>query len=402
MRRRRWICVNAYFRPTWAEISLDALRHNIKAFREILHNSMKFMVVVKADGYGHGAIEISKEAIRSGVDYLAVAFLDEALELRHAGITAPILILGYTPPEGVPLAIEHHITMTVFSEDVLTAIEKRTHQDQTVTIHIKIDTGMGRLGIHYTEDVVGFINRAMRLSRVVVEGLYTHYASADELDKSYTHMQYHRFNHIIKKYKEIGISFPLLHCGNSAAAIDIPELSYNMVRVGISLYGLYASDEVNQKKIVLQPVMAFKTSFVMIKRLPPHSGVSYGSIYHTKTEEQIGTLPVGYADGYSRSLSNQVEVLFRGQRVPIVGRICMDQCMINITGYEQVKMSEEVVLFGQQGDQMISVDELAKKLGTINYELTSIISRRVPRVYVRDGQKCKVINRLNVSNTEIV
>lgn len=386
--------MNHYFRQTRAEISLDALRHNIEGFRQIIPSSMKLMAVVKADAYGHGAIEVSKEAIHCGVDYLAVAFLDEALELREAGITAPILILGYTPPAGVQLAIERDITISVYSPEVLDAIEKRINSNEKVKIHIKIDTGMGRLGVHYTQDVTGFIDRAIQLTGVKVEGLFTHYACADEEDKSYTIEQHHRFNRIVKYYQDQLIHFPLLHAGNSATAIDTPELSYNMVRLGISMYGLYPSEEVDKKRIQLEPVMSFKTGVVAAKTLPPGSGISYGTTYHTQNEEQIATLSVGYADGYSRVLSGRTEVLIRGQRVPVVGRICMDQCMINVTGLDDVRMGEEIVLFGRQGDEIILADELAQTIGTINYEITCKVSHRVPRVYWRGGQQVKIVNRL--------
>jgi alanine racemase len=387
--------VNRFFRPTRAEISLDALHHNIEGFRRIIPTSMKLMAVVKADAYGHGAIQVSKEVIRCGIDYLAVAFLDEALELRDAGITAPILILGYTPPEAVPLAIERDITITVYSTDVLEVLENRTDSSKKVKIHIKMDTGMGRLGVHYTQDVTGFIDRALQLEGVEIEGLFTHYACADEEDKAYTVEQHHRFNQIVEYYLDRKIRFPLLHAGNSATAIDTPGLSYNMVRLGISMYGLYPSTEVEAKKIQLEPVMSFKTGVVMAKSLPPGSGISYGTIYHTQGEEQIATLPVGYADGYSRALSGRTDVLIRGQRVPVVGRICMDQTMINVTELEDVTIGEEVVLFGKQGAQIIPADELAQTLGTINYEMTCKVSHRVPRVYYRGGQQVEIINRLH-------
>lgn len=386
--------LKSFYRPTWAEISLDALQHNISSIRRIIPEQMKMLAVVKADAYGHGAIEVARHAVSCGVDYLAVAFLDEALELRAAGITSPILIMGYTAPEAVETAIEHNISFTVFSEPMLEALEQRANDEKKATIHIKIDTGMSRLGVRYNDDVLAFIDQALRISNVNVEGIYTHYARADEADKSFTIEQHRRFSKIIEHYRERGFEFPIVHAGNSATAIDMPSLSFNMIRLGISMYGLYPSIEINRNKVKLKPVMTFKTHIVNINMLPPNTGVSYGQTYHTQSDEQIATIPVGYADGFSRALSGDVEVLLRGQKVPIVGTICMDQCMVNGTGMDELAIGEEVVLFGVQGERYILADELASKLGTINYEITCQVSHRVPRVYCKDGQRVKVMNRL--------
>lgn len=388
--------MDSFFRPTWVEISLDALRHNLEAFREILPETVQRMAVIKADAYGHGAVEVAREALHCGVAYLAVAFLDEALELREAGIEAPILVLGYTPPEGLALAARHGITLNVYQDEVLEAIaaDPGRYAERPLKVHIKIDTGMGRIGLATEDEAIRFIDRARSLPGLEVEGLFTHFASADEADKSYTREQYRRFDRIVRHYAGLGVTFRFLHTGNSAAAIDCPELTYNMVRLGISMYGMYPSDEVMKRKIRLQPVLSLKTAVVMNKLLPPGSGISYGTIYHTATHEQIATLPVGYADGYSRRLTGKAEVLIRGKKVPVVGRICMDQCMINVTGMEEIRIGEEVVLIGQQGDECITADDLAHSLGTINYEITCAISHRVPRVYLRNGQPYRIVNPL--------
>lgn len=390
-----------FFRPTWAEISLDALQHNIEAIRNIIPNTMKLMAVVKADAYGHGAIHIAKHAVQCGIDYLAVAFLDEALELRQAGITFPILIMGYTPPEAVHLAIQHNISFTVFSHEVLDAIEQcnlsKLNERQAI-IHIKIDTGMNRVGIRFDDDATGLIDRALQLPGVRVEGLFTHYASADEADKSFTRQQHQRFKNIIDHYEARNITFPFIHAGNSATAIDTPELSCNMVRIGVSLYGFYPSAEINRHKIALQPVMTFKTQTIMVKTLPPDNGIGYGLIYRTQAEEQIATVPVGYADGYARLLSERGEVLIRGQRVPIAGRISMDQTTINVSAIDEPRVGEEVILFGQQGAETICAGELAEKLETIHYEITCKIAHRVPRVYYYKGQRVSTLNRMIRSN----
>ncbi|MZQ83717.1 alanine racemase [Paenibacillus sp. 5J-6] len=385
--------MDAFYRPTWVEISLDALRSNIEGFQKILPAGMKQMAVVKADAYGHGAVEVSKEVLAAGVDYLGVAFFDEALELRNAGITAPILVLGYTPPEGVERARELDVTIAVYSYDVLKELQAQ-QQKKKLKIHIKLDTGMGRLGLHTEADAIPFIEQALTLPNVEVEGLFTHYANADEVDKSYTLEQYRRFERIVSYFTDKGVKFPYIHAGNSAAAIDLPGLTYSMVRLGISMYGLYPSRDVDQTKIALKPVLSLKTGIVHLKTLPPDSGVSYGTIYHTKGEEQIGTLPIGYADGYSRMLSGKAEVLVRGKRVPVVGRICMDQCMINVSDVKDVQSLDEVVLIGEQDGQRITAEDIADQLDTVNYEVICMISHRVARVYVRGGERVDAINPL--------
>ncbi|UKS24964.1 alanine racemase [Paenibacillus sp. HWE-109] len=385
--------MDAFYRPTWVEISLDALRSNIEGFQKVLPTGMKQMAVVKADAYGHGAVEVSKEVIAAGVDYLGVAFFDEALELRNAGITAPILVLGYTPPEGVEKARELDVTIAVYSHDVLKELQAQQNQKK-LKIHIKLDTGMGRLGLHTEADAIPFIEEALTLTNVEVEGLFTHYANADEVDKTYTWEQYRRFERIVSYFTDKGVAFPYIHAGNSAAAIDLPGLTYSMVRLGISMYGLYPSEDVDQTKIALKPVLSLKTGIVHLKTLPPGSGVSYGTIYHTQGEERIGTLPIGYADGYSRMLSGKAEVLVRGKRVPIVGRICMDQCMIHVSDVPDVQALDEVVLIGEQDGERISVEDVARQLGTINYEVICMISHRVARVYVRGGERVDAINPL--------
>ncbi|MFD0697783.1 alanine racemase [Paenibacillus sp. GCM10027628] len=392
--------MDAFYRPTWVEISLDALRSNIEGFQKVLPEGMKLMAVVKADAYGHGAVAVSKEAIAVGVDYLGVAFFDEALELRNAGITAPILVLGYTPPEGVEMAREQDITIAVYSREVLDALRKQAQeqkdpeQAKKLKIHVKLDTGMGRLGLNTEKDAIPFIEQALALPNVVVEGLFTHYANADEIDKTYTIEQYRRFERIVDHFKKKEIEFPFIHAGNSAAAIDLPNLTYSMVRLGISMYGLYPSEEVNKQKIELKPVLSLKTGIVHLKTLPPNSGISYGTIYFTKSDEKIATLPIGYADGFSRMLSTKAEALIRGRRVPIVGRICMDQCMANVTEVPDVQAGDEVVLVGEQDGERITVEDVAGQLGTINYEFICMISHRVAKVYVRNGIREDAINPL--------
>jgi alanine racemase len=387
--------MDSFYRPTWLEISLDALRHNLEAFRRILPESIDMMAVVKADAYGHGAIEVAKEALACGTSYLAVAFLDEALELRRAGITAPILVLGYTPAKGLSLAIRYNITINVYSDEILDALPAYANAERPLKIHIKLDTGMGRLGLNREDEAIAFIERALQIPGVEVEGLFTHYACADETDKSYTLEQYRKFTGIVKHFEERGVTFRYLHAGNSATAIDTPELTCNMVRLGISMYGLYPSDEVRKENIDLQPVMSLKTAIVHMKKMPEGAGVSYGATYRTQKDgERIAVLPVGYADGFSRMLSGQAEGLLRGRRVPVVGRICMDQCMADVSDVPGAAAGDEVVLIGRQGDEAITAEDLAQRLGTINYEITCMISHRVPRVYIKEGRVSNTVNLL--------
>ena len=384
------------YRPTQAEVNLDHLRANYNSFRNSLPEKMKLLACVKANAYGHGAVEVTREMEKLGADYLSVAFLDEALELRQAGILMPILVLGYTPPEGIETAWKHDVTVTLFSPEVLEAIKALPEAEERLKVHIKIDSGMGRLGLLPGDAAVSFIEEVFSLPQVIVEGMFTHFARADEEDKGYTLEQYRRFKSVADALRDLGHTIPIIHTGNSAAAIDTPDLSYNMVRIGISLYGLYPSDEVNRATVSLSPVMTLKTQIVYVKKLPPNYGISYGSKYVTEDEEVIGTLPIGYADGYSRMLSGKAEVLIRGRRVPVVGNICMDQCMVSLKSFaeeaEQIKAGEEVVLIGQQSDSCITADELASKLGTIPYELVCMIAHRVPRTYIRERLP---VNRVN-------
>jgi alanine racemase len=384
------------YRWTRAEIDLDALHHNLEQFRMALSPDIGIMAVVKANAYGHGAVRVAEEAAAFGVDYLAAAFLDEALELRQHGITAPILVLGYTPAAGVEVAREHDITLTVFDDDVLAAAAREHPQQQRskLKIHVKMDSGMGRVGLTGRDAAIRFIEQALCTPGVEVEGLYTHYACADECDKTHVKEQHRRFTEVVEHFRTLGTLFRYVHAGNSATGIDTPELTYNLLRLGVSMYGLYPSEEVNRERVKLKPVMSLKTGLVMVKTLPAGSGISYGANYVTQTnDETIATLPIGYADGYTRLLNGKAEALLRGKRVPIVGNICMDQCMVRVDD-GQAAVGDEVVLFGAQGGETILVDELARKLSTINYEITCMVSHRVPRVYIQSGRKTEFHNPL--------
>lgn len=392
--------MDSYYRPTVAEISLDALESNIAAFRKHLQHGTLLLASVKANAYGHGAIEIARSAVKAGVDYLGVAFLDEALQLRAAGIEAPILVLGFTPKEGLSVARDQRIAVTLYRDDILDAAAALPPSDCKLKAHVKIDSGMGRLGVLPGEPAERFLERAFAIKGLEIEGLYTHFARADETDKQYTLMQADRFASVVKYAERSGRSIPIVHSGNSATGIDLPEHVGGMLRLGISMYGYYPSAEVNGETVALEPVLTLKTKVVHVKRLPAGEGISYGTRYFTKREETIGTLPIGYADGFSRMLSGKAEALVRGRRVPVLGSICMDQCMIRLddavaadeTG---IQPGEEAVLIGRQGDESISVEELESKLGTINYEVTCMLAARVPRVYKRGGETVAVANPLS-------
>jgi alanine racemase len=393
--------LDGYYRPTRAEVSLDALRHNIMAFRSAMPSGMKIMASVKANAYGHGAVETAREAEACGIDCLGVAFLDEAIQLRNAGIRAPILVLGYVPPAGYAAARELDIAVALFRADALEAASASWSRGMNpLKVHIKVDTGMGRLGIRPDEDAIGFIERTLKTSGVQVEGLFTHYARADEADKAYTKLQYERFAELTAEVRRRGLPIPIIHAGNSAAGIDSPDWTGGMLRLGISMYGLYPSKEVNRQRIALEPVMTLKTEIVMTKDAPPGWGISYGTRYVTEGVERIGTIPIGYADGFSRMLTGKAEALVRGVRVPVLGTICMDQCMVALDPAAAgskgvaVEAGEEVVLMGRQGNETITADDIADQLGTINYEVTCMLAARVPRVYMRGGSAVCVVNPL--------
>lgn len=387
------------YRPTVAEIDLDALESNFHAFRQELPEGMKILVCVKANAYGHGAVQVAREMQRLEADYVSVAFLDEALELRREGITMPILVLGYTPPEGLQTAREQNITLCLFDEEVLEAARKLEPDasGNKLKVHIKVDTGMGRIGI-LPDEAVSFVQQAGTVPVLEVEGLFTHFATADEEDKSYTFEQYKRFQAVTDALKEQRIKIPIIHTGNSAVAIELPEISFDMVRIGVSIYGLYPSGEVDRRRVKLTPVLSLKTKLTYVKQLPPHWGISYGKRYETKEREYIGTLPIGYADGFSRMLGGKAEVLIRGRRVPVVGTICMDQCMVSLQvfGEEsgQIQVGEEAVLIGRQQGGEISADELASWLGTIHYEVVCMLAHRVPRLYKKSGVPDLLVNPL--------
>nr|WP_093231283.1 alanine racemase [Thermoflavimicrobium dichotomicum] len=391
--------MSKYGRDTVIEVDLDAIHHNIQQFKQHLPVNTMIMVAVKANAYGHGAVLVSQAALEAGANALGVAFVDEGIELREAGIQAPVLVFGFTPSYAIADALKHHLALTVYDETNLLAIhEKAKELGIEATVHVKVDTGMGRLGLT-PDQAIDFLEKVRELPYVRLEGLFTHLATADEAGKTYMNYQLSSFDKVVKRAKEMGINIPIIHCANSAASIDAPNHAYNMVRIGISLYGLYPSQEVNRQKVQLKPALTFKSRIIHLKQPPKGTGISYGKTYVARGDEWIATVPVGYADGFSRQLSNSGFALVRGVKVPVVGRVCMDQLMLDVTNAMPVKVGDEVVFYGRQGELEIHVDEVAAQLNTINYEVTSMLSRRIPRIYLKNGQPVAIVNDLRRSNS---
>ena len=365
-------------RSVWAEIDLAAIEHNVKEIRRWVKPTAKLCAVVKADGYGHGALPAAKAALASGADCLAVAIVSEALELRQAGLDVPILVLGYTPPEQAETVITNDITQTVFSLEVARALSAAAvSQGRTAKVHIKVDTGMGRVGIRPQESGE-FAVAVNSLPNVEIEGIYSHFAASDSSDKAFTLQQFKRFLAAVERVEARGIRIPIRHIANSAAVLDLPETHLDMIRPGIILYGLWPSEEVRHQ-LDLRPAMKLKAQVGFVKAVPTGTPISYGLAFYTQRPSRIATLPVGYADGWARSLANRAKVLVKGQRATVVGRICMDQCMVDVTDIAGVRAGDEALLFG--GDEL-PVEEVARHMGTIHYEVICMIGKRVPRSYL--------------------
>ncbi|MFB4165175.1 alanine racemase [Alteribacillus sp. JSM 102045] len=371
------------FRDTWVEVNLDHIKYNVENAKAQFKQKIHVMAVVKADGYGHGAVQTAQAAVQAGAEFLGVALLEEAMELREAGIQTPILVLGRTNPKDAEVAAKHNIRLTVYQKEWLAEAEKTVSQTSTLKVHVKVDTGMGRIGIVEKEELSEFIKVLKQCKRIKSEGLFTHFATADEKDASYYQKQYQRFLKILNEVSSDLGELTYVHCGNSAAGLRFPDDCFNMFRFGISMYGLTPSEEIlDVLPFSLKQAFSLHSRIVQIKKLPPGESVSYGATYTTTKEEWIGTVPIGYADGWYRYHSTHGgEVLVNGQRVPIVGRICMDQMMIKLPEYTPA--GTKVTLIGNQEDKSITVLEAAKRLNTITYEIPCMISKRVPRIYVK-------------------
>lgn len=374
----------------WAEINLAAIAHNVRQLRRITNDHAQLMVAVKANGYGHGAVEVALTAMANGADQLGVARVEEGVALREAGIQAPILILGYTAAEEILPLIDHGLTATLYSLENARAMSKAALNHQTtLRFHIKVDSGMGRLGIpcedlrlDRSRQAAKEIAAMAQLPGLEPAGLFTHFATADHADKAFAQLQFSRFQKLSADLEDSGLNIPIKHAANSGAIIDMPETHLDMVRAGISVYGLFPSRSVDQSRIDLQPALALKAKIIHLKKVPSGTKISYGGTWEATTPTTIATLPVGYGDGYSRLLSNKGQMLVRGQKAPIAGRICMDLTMLDVGHIKDVGIGDEVVLIGQQGDESITADEVAARLDTINYEVVTNLMARVKRVYV--------------------
>ncbi len=380
----------------WAEISLDNIAHNTREIRRITSKKAEIMGVVKADAYGHGVLGVVKTLLENGTDRLAVSLLDEAIQLRKLGIECPVLVLGYTEPQRAEEIINNNVAQTVFSHDLAEALSAAAVRlKKRAVIHIKVDTGMTRVGFMPGYSAVKNIARIGKLPGLVIEGLYTHFASADEKDGTYTSMQLEKFMSIWSELGRIGILIPVKHAANSAALIRYPQTHMDMVRPGIIQYGLHPSSEHGlYENIGLKPAMTLKANVVLVKDAEKDTPVSYGRLFKTERISKIATIPIGYADGYTRLLTGKGRVLVKGCFAPVVGNICMDQCMIDVTDIDNVTTGDEVVLIGSQGDKSIAADELAAMIGTISYEIVSLVGKRIPRFYFKDGKVNNVLNYL--------
>jgi len=378
-------------RPVWAEINLDNLAHNIREVRRVVRKSSLVTAVIKADAYGHGAVATAKTFLDNGADRLAVATLSEAIELRKSGIIAEILILGYTPESQNYIAIENNIIQTIYNYDAAASISKTAQKlGKIAKVHIKVDTGMGRIGFLTNKEALDNIKNIFELPNIFVEGIFTHFAKADETNKESTKRQFEKFDWMLRNIEALGINIPIKHVSNSATIIDLPEYNLDMVRAGIMLYGLYPSDEVEKERVELRPAMTLKAKISNVKNVPKGTEISYGGIFTTSQDSKIATIPIGYADGFTRMLINKAEVSIKDKRVAVIGRICMDQSMIDVSNVDNVSIGDEVIIFGDGSSNSPHIDEIAKKLGTINYEIVCMVSKRVPRVYIKDKRIIKV------------
>ncbi|MGB5157043.1 alanine racemase [Desulfobacterium sp. N47] len=380
----------------WAEIDLKAIAHNLSELRRIINPDSRLMAVVKANAYGHGSVEVARCALDNGAEYLGVARIEEAMLLRKNNIDAPILIFGFTQPDSYENILKYNLVQTVCSYAFAESLSSfAISKNQKIKVHIKIDTGMGRIGVlpdcfrNYNKNgikpvsALAEVESIASLSGIEAEGIYTHFSMADSYDKSFTTKQFEIFMEFISNLKLKGIEFKLKHAANSAAIIDIPKTHLDMVRAGISMYGLYPSEEVNKDRVSLLPAMSLKAIVTQVKNVSCGFNVSYGATYKTTAPTTIATVPVGYADGYSRLLSSRGHMLVHGQKAPIAGRVCMDLTMLDVGSITEVKQGDEVVVFGKQNGSCVTVDEIATLINTINYEIVTLISERVKRVYLK-------------------
>ena len=371
-----------------ADIDLDAFAFNLESIKNNLKEDTKIITVLKADGYGHGALPLAREAVKDPrVWGVAVATVEEAEELRQGGIRKPLLILGYTYEENYEQIAREEFRPAVFKLSMARKLSQAAVKNNTVVnVHIKIDTGMSRIGYRDLETAVPEIMEISRLPGIRIEGLFTHFARADEKKTDPAYVQFRKFQEFQKALEAQGLEIPICHCSNSAGIIRMPEANLNAVRAGVILYGVYPSEDVDKEPVPLKPVMELKSHIAYIKTVEAGVQISYGGTFTTQRETRVATIPVGYADGYARGLSNKGSVLIRGKRAPILGRVCMDQFMVDVTDIPQAQELDEVVLLGRSGDEQITMEELGELSGRFNYEFACCISKRVPRIYFKGGQ----------------
>ena len=385
--------MDTYYRIE-ADINLSAIRKNITTMKNCIPEGKKLLAVIKANAYGHGAIEVAN-ALDDLADYYGVACIDEAIELRNAGIGKPILILGFTDESLFEEIVKYDITQTIFTLEQAKALSlAAAHVGKKGKLHIKIDTGMNRIGFPCKKESVSEIVEISQLPNLDMEGIFTHYYKADEYDKSVANRQLNDYTRMVKWLEEEGITFAIRHISNSAGIMEMPNDTYDMVRSGISTYGLYPSEEMNKEACILYPAMELKSRVVHVKDVKAGETIGYGGTYTLPEDKRIATVGVGYADGYPRALSNQGRMLVRGQYAPIVGRVCMDQTMIDVSDIPGVKVGDEVVLVGKQGENDIPVEEPAGMSASFNYEFVCDVNRRVPRVFYQEGKIVGVKNYL--------
>ena len=372
----------------YAKIDLDAIAYNMEQMKQNIRPETKVMAVIKADGYGHGAVQIAEMMERWNYIWgFAVATLDEAVVLRTEGIQKPILVLGCVFPDQYMEMLKHEIRMNIYTEEMAESISRMAAREgKTAYMHIKLDTGMSRLGFGINEQSAETIKRISKMPNVNMEGIFTHFTKADEKDKSFTKKQIQEFVWMTERLKEKNVRFTYEHCSNSAGIIDVPEATFDIVRAGISTYGLYPSEEVDKTNVKLKPALALKSHVAFVKEIERGTPVSYGGTFVAKEKMKIATIPVGYADGYPRSLSNKGYVLIRGKKAPILGRVCMDQFMVDVTQIEGVSFGDKVTMIGKDGNEILPVEVLSELSGRFNYEFVCDLGKRIPRVYVRDGK----------------
>ena len=386
------------FRETWIEVNLDAIKKNIRAFRRYIPKQTKIMAVVKANAYGHGSVGVARHALQYGATSLAVAIIEEGIVLRHAGITAPILVLGFTPLSRVKEALAWNIELSAFQVDWIKEAQKIVRASDfsgRLNIHVNMDTGMGRLGVRTKKNLLSVVKALEASPDLHWNGIFTHFSTADEADHTLTKLQHEIFVNGLRYLEQHGFKLPTVHMCNTAAAIAYPDYSADMIRLGIGMYGLYPSAYIRSlNRIKLVPALSLKSRFSYVKTMlsEPYT-ISYGATYIAKKGEVIGTIPIGYADGYSRALSNRGFVLYKGKRMPIAGRVTMDQLMVSL-GERKAKQGEEIVLYGKQEGGEITVDEIAEMLGTINYEVVATLSNRIPRLFLVKGEVVEITHLL--------